>query len=443
VWNPAIEQLPRPELEALQLARLRWSVGHARAANATYRERFDKAGVDEARLKSLDDLRRLPFTVKADLREHYPFGLFAAPLGQVVRIHASSGTRGKPTVVGYTRHDLAVWSEVMARCLAHSGAGPGTVLHIAYGYGLFTGGLGFHMGGELIGCTVLPLSSGNTARQILMLRDLGSQVLACTPSYALNIAGVLADEGVSPNALHLVAGLFGAEPWGEGMREAIQAGLGIRAFDVYGLSEIIGPGVAAECEAQDGLHVQEDHFLPEIVDPESGEPLPDGSEGELVFTSLSKEALPVLRYRTGDISTLEHAPCRCGRTSVRMARVKGRRDDMLIIRGVNLYPSEVERVLAGIPALAPHYQLVLRRDRALDSLEVHAEVSESFFETLDGRWTADGAGEPPSAVLELARRARGALLDETTVRMDVTLRPPRSLARSEGKAVRVLDLRDD
>jgi phenylacetate-CoA ligase len=441
IWNPATEQMPRTELRRLQLDRLRTTVAHVRANNPTYRERLAHAGVDEDAIRSLDDLRRLPFLTKSDLREHYPHGLFCVPPEQVVRIHASSGTRGKPTVVGYTRNDLAVWSEVMARCIAHSGAEAGTVMHIAYGYGLFTGGLGFHMGGELLGCRVIPMSSGNTARQVLMLRDLGSEMLACTPSYALNIAGVLAEQGVQVGSLPLKWGMFGAEPWTDGMRAAIEAQLGIRAFDVYGLSEVIGPGVSAECEAQDGLHIQEDHFLPEIVDPRSGEPLPDGAEGELVFTSLTKEALPVLRYRTGDLSALDRSPCRCGRSNVRMARVKGRCDDMLIVRGVNLYPSEVERVLLQIPELAPHYQLHLRRDGALDELEVVVEVSDDFAIPLTDAWSeSEGEYEPPP-VRALAERVQRTLLDETTVRMAVRLRPPGEVPRSEGKAVRVVDLR--
>jgi len=440
-WNPSVEQMPRPELEALQLQRLRWSVAHARHGNPVYRARIERAGATEDRLASLDDLRRLPFTTKADLREHYPTGLFAVPLDQVVRIHASSGTRGKPTVVGYTRKDLATWSEVMARCLAQGGARPGTVLHVAYGYGLFTGGLGFHMGGELLGCRVIPMSSGNTARQILMMRDLGSQMLGCTPSYALTLAGALAEQGIQPSQLRLESGMFGAEPWTEGMRQAIEQGLGLRAYDIYGLSEVIGPGVSAECQEQDGLHIQEDHFLPEIVDPASGEPLPEGAEGELVLTSLTKEALPAIRYRTGDVTALTRAPCRCGRTSSRMARIKGRCDDMLIIRGVNLYPSEVERVLLRMKELAPHYQLLLRRERALDELEVQVEVAETFLASAAPGWQSDA--EPvPAAVQGLAERARQRLLDETGVRMRVTLRPPRSLPRSEGKAVRVVDLRD-
>lgn len=441
-WNASVETMSRIDLAALQLERLRTSVAHARSGNAVFRERLALAGVEESRIRSHDDLRRLPFTTKSDLRDHYPTGLFAVPREQIMRIHASSGTRGKPTVVGYTRGDLAAWAEVMARCLMQGGAQAGTVLHIAYGYGLFTGGLGFHMGGELIGCQVIPMSGGNTPRQILMMRDLGSQMLACTPSYALNIAGALVDEDVPLSQLKLTSGMFGAEPWTESMRRSIEQSLGIIALDIYGLSEIIGPGVSAECpEGRKGLHIQEDHFLPEIVDPISGEPLADGEEGELVFTSLTKEALPVLRFRTGDISSLDHSPCACGRTSVRMARIKGRYDDMLIVRGVNLYPSEIERVLLGVPDLAPHYQIVLRRERALDELEVRVEVGEEFARRLDAPWIVEGERQLPATVQALAEQVSSTLYAMTGVRMAVSLQQPRSLARSEGKAVRLLDLR--
>ena len=423
------------ERGALQVARLRQTVRHASAGNAIYRERLDQAGLSAEQLQAPGDVARLPFTVKSDLRDHYPYGLFAVPLDSVVRIHASSGTRGKPTVVGYTRDDLAVWSEVMARCLVQGGARPGMVLQIAYGYGLFTGGLGFHMGGELIGCRVIPTSSGNTARQILLMRDLGTQMLGCTPSYALNLAGAIAEQGLARGDLQLERGMFGAEPWTDAMRAAIQQQLGIRAFDIYGLSEVIGPGVAAECEAQAGLHVQDDHFLPEIVDPATGAPVADGERGELVLTSLTKQALPVLRYRTGDVTSLDRSRCPCGRTGVRMARLAGRVDDMLIIRGVNLYPSEVERVLLTIDSIAPHYQLVLSRDTALDHLEVQAEVAGH----LAAGW--DESGEQPERVRALGELVRNRLLDETGIRMRVRLRPPGALPRSEGKAVRVLDLR--
>jgi phenylacetate-CoA ligase len=375
MWDSAAETMPRSALEALQLQRLRATVGRLLDRVAPMRERLVAAGVrSEQDVRSLGDVRRLPFTRKTDLREHYPWGLLAVPREQVVRVHASSGTRGKPTVVAYTRGDLDVWSEVMARSLAMAGARPGSVLHNAYGYGLFTGGLGFHMGGERLGCTVIPMSGGLTQRQILVLQDLGGEVLGCTPSYALNIAQALEEAGVRPDALRLRVGLFGAEPWTEPMRAEIERRLRLRALNVYGLSEIVGPGVSCECaEAADGAHVQEDHFLVEVVDPETGSPVDEGAEGELVFTTLTKEALPMLRYRTGDISALTRAPCTCGRTTARMARVRGRYDDMLIIRGVNLYPSEVERILLGVGEVGPHYQLIVERPAALDELTVVCE----------------------------------------------------------------------
>jgi phenylacetate-CoA ligase len=440
IWNRDAETMPRDRLGALQLERLQSTVRRAYERVPLYRRRFDEAGLGPADVRSLDDLARVPFTRKSDLRDTYPFGMFAVPREEVVRIHASSGTRGKPTVVGYTRADLAVWSEVMARSLGCAGVRPGDVLHVAYGYGLFTGGLGFHQGGELMGCTVIPMSGGNTPRQILMMQDLGSQVLCCTPSYALNIADVLDDLQVEPASLKLRVGVFGAEPWTEEMRAEIQRRLGIAAVDVYGLSEVIGPGVSCECvEARAGGHVMEDHFLVEVVDPASGEPLAAGREGELVFTSLTKEALPIIRYRTGDISTLDPSPCECGRTTVRMRRVRARYDDMLIIRGVNLYPSEVERVLLGFPELAPHYQLVVDRVQALDSLEAQAEVAEGVARGL-GPWT--GEADPlPAGLRELKGRVERTLRDECGVSIQVRLVPPRGVPRSEGKAVRVIDRR--
>ena len=343
IWNRDAETASRATMRALQTERLRATVARARARVPFYRDALAATGVkDEA--VTLDRLAELPFTVKDDLRRHYPFGLFAVPRTEVIRIHASSGTRGKPTVVGYTRHDLGVWREVMARALAAAGAEPGQLVQIAYGYGLFTGGLGFHDGAEHMGLTVVPVSSGNTLRQMLLLQDFRPQGLACTPSFALYIGESLREQGSDPRAIGLAYGLFGAEPWTEAMRAQLEALWGCPAVDFYGLSEIIGPGVAGECvEARDGLHVNEDHFLPEIVDPRSGAPLPAGDEGELVLTSLTKEALPMIRYRTGDVTRLEPAPCRCGRTTVRMARVKGRTDDMLVIKGSTCIPRSSRR----------------------------------------------------------------------------------------------------
>ena len=391
IFQPERETLPRPELEQLQRERLR--------------ERF---GIE------LEELAEQPFRVKSELRDAYPFGLLRVPLEQCVRIHASSGTRGKATIVAYTRGDLAAWADCCARALAAAGAGPGTVVHIAYGYGLFTGGLGLHYGAERLGCTVVPASGGNTPRQAQLLEDLGAEILCCTPSYALAIA----DHVGEPARLNLRAGVFGAEPWTEGLREAVEGALGLTAVDIYGLSEVMGPGVSAECsEGRNGAHVNEDHFLVEVVDPQSGAPLPDGEVGELVFSTLTKEALPLLRYRTGDLASLTREPCVCGRTFARMSRVVGRTDDMLIIRGVNVFPSEIERALLAIPELEPHYQLVVERPGHLDELTVHVEG------TVD-----------PGPVREQLANALG-----LTARVEVV--PPGTVPRSEGKALRVLDRR--
>ena len=391
IFQPQLEMLPRPELERLQRERLR-----------------DRFGVE------LEALPGQPFRVKSELRDAYPFGLLQVPLEECVRIHASSGTRGKPTIVAYTRADLAAWADCCARALAAAGAGPGTVVHVAYGYGLFTGGLGLHYGAERLGCTVVPASGGNTPRQAQLLEDLGAEILCCTPSYALAIA----DHVSEPERLRLRAGVFGAEPWTEGLREAIEGALGVTAVDIYGLSEVMGPGVSAECvEGRDGAHVNEDHFLVEVVDPETGQPLPDGAVGELVFTTLTKEALPLLRYRTGDLASLTREPCACGRTFARMSRVLGRTDDMLIIRGVNVFPSEVERALLAIPELAPHYQLVVERPGHLDELTVQVE----------GKAEATSVRKQLHSVLGLTAQ--------------VEIVEPGSIPRSEGKALRVLDRR--
>jgi phenylacetate-CoA ligase len=409
----------------MQLQRLRQTIGRLLRSVPPIRDRLLQAGVRSPDdVASLDDLRRLPFTRKTDLREHYPFGLFAVPRDQVVRIHASSGTRGKPTVVGYTRADLDVWSEVMARTLAMAGVEPGMVLHNAYGYGLFTGGIGFHMGAEKMGCMVVPISGGMSQRQVLMLEDLGGEVLCSTPSYALNIAQTLAEQGVTADRLKLKIGVFGAEPWTEEMRQAIEQQLSITAFNVYGLSEIVGPGVSAECEARQGMHLQEDHFLAEVIDPETEQPVGPGMDGELVFSTLTKEALPMLRYRTGDLSSIDPSPCACGRTTARMARVRGRFDDMLIIRGVNLYPSEVERVLLGVGDVTPHYQLVVDRPGAMDELTVLCEPAA-----------------PTPDTGPLSRRIERALREATGLSMLVHLLDPGGVPRSEGKAVRVIDKR--
>jgi phenylacetate-CoA ligase len=373
MFDRAAETMPRRDLAALQRRRLKRSLAHAYERVPHYRRKFDEACVTPDSLGSLSDIADFPFTQKSDLRDNYPFGLFAVPQAQVLRLHASSGTTGKPTVVGYTRADLDLWSDLMARTLACAGARPGDIVHNAYGYGLFTGGLGFHYGAERLGCTVVPVSGGNTERQVMLIKDFGAAVLCATPSYALNIAEVVARAGIEATALPLRFGAFGAEPWSEPMRRALETRLGIKAIDVYGLSEILGPGVAAECAAQDGLHGWEDHFLFEIINPDTLKPLPTGATGELVITTLTKEALPMVRYRTRDITRLTDAPCSCGRTHLRLMRITGRDDDMLIIRGVNVYPSQVEAALVGCPGLAPHYQIVLTREGALDAMTIEVE----------------------------------------------------------------------
>ena len=425
MWAPDVETMPRERLEALQLARLRETVGRVLRAVPPQADWLRSAGLASERdITSLDDLRRLPFTNKTFLREHYPFGLLAVPREQIMRIHGSSGTRGKPTIAAYTRNDLAVWSDVMARVLALGHVKPGMIVHNAYGYGLFTGGFGFHQGAERLGCTVIPMSGGFSQRQIMMLQDLGGQVLCCTPSYALNLAEIMRQLGVDPATLRLQVGIFGAEPWTEQMRGQIEASLHLAALNVYGLSEIIGPGVSAECiEARDGAHVQEDHFLAEIIDPETGDPLPAGREGELVLTTLTKEAVPLVRYRTGDITSLNFGSCVCGRTFARMARIRGRHDDMLIIRGVNLYPMEIEHVLLSVGSVTPHYQILVDRPSALDELTVLCEPV--------GEISPD----------DLRTRVQQALYEATGLTVAVQVVAPGEVPRSEGKAVRVLDRR--
>lgn len=437
IWNPQVETMPRPQLQRVQLERLQALVRYVYERVGPYRRRMQEAGVSPDDIRHWEDVTKLPFMTKQDFRDHYPFGLFAVPKDQVVRIHASSGTTGKPTVVGYTRRDLQVWAEVCARCLAASGAQPGDVFQNAYGYGLFTGGLGMHAGAELMGLVVIPASGGNTERQVLLLQDFGAKVLACTPSYALTLAEALQDRGIEPGQLPLRFGVLGAEPWTEAMRRQIEEKLGIAAVNIYGLSEVIGPGVSNECvEERNGSHVFEDHFLVEVVDPHTGEPLPYGREGELVFTTLTKEALPVVRYRTGDVASLNPEPCRCGRTFIRMSRVVGRTDDMLVVRGVNVYPSQVEAALVGIPQLSPHYQIVVTRQRTLDELEVRIEVDPSSYHALGGL-----APEGPG-VQELRRRAEQALYGVLNLHARVSLVPPGSLPRSEGgKLRRVVDQR--
>jgi phenylacetate-CoA ligase len=428
MWNPAAESMPAPARASLQRERLRATVAWVTERVPFYRERL--AG---SRLEALDDLAALPFTHKSDLREQYPFGLLAVPRDEVARVHASSGTKGKPTVVGYTADDLDLWREVMARAMTAAGARRGHMLHVAFGYGLFTGGLGFHDGAERIGMTVVPVSSGNTARHHLLLQDFRPTGLCATPSFALHIAESLSEQGGDPRALGLRYGMYGAEPWTEGLRVALERAFGCPAYDIYGLSEIIGPGVAGECEARDGLHVADDHFLPEVIDADTGRLLPTGSEGELVLTSLTKRAMPVIRYRTGDITTLTTAPCACGRTSARMARVKGRSDDMLIIKGVNLYPSEVEATLLSVVELVPHYQLIVDRRQTLARLEVQVEPSAAVVQGCGGF----NAAHP--TLVALRARVAEQLQKAIGLSVELTLAPPRTLPRSEGKAVRVVE----
>jgi phenylacetate-CoA ligase len=425
----AIERVPRAELERLQLARLKRQVARASERVPLYRERLRRAGVAAADLQSLDDLRRLPFTVKDDFRDTYPFGLFAVPLDEVVRLHASSGTTGKPTVVAYTRRDLELWSEVMARTLMMGGVDRTDVVHNAYGYGLFTGGLGFHYGAERVGAAVIPISGGFTDRQLTALTDFGSTVLCCTPSYALYLAEAIEEAGLAPKNLKLRVGFFGAEPWTDAMRDAIETRLNIMALNIYGLSEVIGPGVSVECPERRGMHVAEDCFLPEIVDPKTLEPLPPGVVGELVFTTLTKEALPLLRYRTRDLTAIDPEPCRCGRTLVRIGRITGRTDDMLIIRGVNIYPSQIEHALLQVPDLEPHYLLVVRREGPLDTLEIQVEARAS---------AAEAGKEALAALGSVVRRK---IYDVIGLTAEATVVPPKTIERSAGKAKRVLDLR--
>jgi phenylacetate-CoA ligase len=438
LWNPEAETMERGRLREVQGARLREKVAYVAERVPFYRERFAAHGIAPEEVRSVADLPLLPFTTKSDLRDNYPFGLFAVPQSEVARIHASSGTKGKLTVVGYTRHDLGIWAEVCARALALGGGQPGDVVHNAYGYGLFTGGLGMHDGGELMGATVVPMSGGNTPRQVMLLKDFGAKVLCCTPSYALTIADEIERQGIDATALPLASAILGAEPWTDEMRREIERRLAIKAVDIYGLSEIIGPGVACECvEAQRGLHIAEDHFLPEIINPETGDVLPPGEQGELVLTSLTKEANPLIRYRTGDITALIPEPCACGRTSMRMARLRGRHDDMLIVRGVNVYPSEVEAVLLGMGGIAPFYQIVLDREGPLDTMEVVAEVTPSFHGIAG--WSLD-ADHP--AVRELRGRLTDALKSRLGLTCRVTLVEPGAMERIEvGKAVRVVDRR--
>ncbi len=432
IYNVDKETMPREDLEQLQLKRLQALCERVYANVPFYRKKFDEKGIKPSDIRKLEDIRLLPFTEKQDLRNQYPFGMFAVSRDQIVRIHSSSGTTGKATVVGYTRRDIETWGRLMARSFVAAGATSKDMIHNAYGYGLFTGGLGAHYGGETLGAAMVPISGGATRRQVMLLKDFGADVICCTPSYALFLAETAEEMGIDIRKLPLRVGIFGAEPWTNEMRRDIEARLGIKAIDIYGLSEIMGPGVAIECEeAQDGLHIQEDHFLAETIDPDSGDGLNPGEEGELVFTTLTKEGIPLIRYRTRDLTTLNTTPCKCGRTTARMKRVTGRSDDMLIIRGVNVFPSQIESILIETEGLTPHYQLIIERQGNMDTLEVQVEVNEAMF----------------SDEIKNLQRAESKVMKNIKEFLGVTAKvklvEPKCIARSEGKAKRIIDKRNE
>lgn len=428
-YNKEIECAPRHEIEALQSFRLSKQIRRVYENVKPYREKMDEAGIKPEDIKSVKDLSKLPFTVKHDLRENYPYGMFAVPMSEVVRIHASSGTTGKQTVVGYTAKDVDIWAECAARSLAAVGATKHDFVHVSYGYGLFTGGLGIHYGAEKLGATAIPASAGNSKRQLEMFKDFGSSVVCMTPSYAISLIELMQEMGMTKDDIHLKAGVFGAEPWTEEMRKEIEAGLGIKAYDIYGLSEVMGPSVSCECEYQCGMHIWEDHFIPEIIDPDTLEVLPAGQQGELVFTCITKEALPLIRYRTRDIATLIYEPCKCGRTHVRMLKPQGRTDDMLIIRGVNVFPSQIESALLSVDNKATNYLLVVDRVNNLDTLEVQLELRDDMF------------GDNIKDVEAYKRKVKSAIDSAIGVGVNIKLLEPKSLARSMGKATRCIDNR--
>ncbi len=429
IWNKGIECMSRTQMRELQSERLRKLVEHVYNNVIFYRKKMDDAGISPGDIKSIDDIVKLPFTCKQDLRDNYPFGLFAVPMKDIVRVHASSGTTGKPTTVGYTRHDLEVWKEVVARCFTMCGIGKDDIMQVAYGYGLFTGGLGAHYGAEEVGASVIPISGGNTRRQLQLMADYGVTTLACTPSYALHLADAMNEFGYSLDDMKLKKGVFGAEPWTENMRNELERKWGIQAYDIYGLSEVMGPGVSNDCDFHCGLHVHEDHFFPEIVHPDTKEPMPEGEEGELVFTTLTKEGIPLIRYNTRDLSTLNRETCQCGRTLVRMKKITGRSDDMLIIRGVNLFPSQIEHVLLEMGETSAHYMLYVDRHNNLDTLELQVELDESkLTDTIKD-------------LQYLSRKIEHALNSAIGLSVKVTLVEPKTITRSEGKAVRVIDRR--
>jgi phenylacetate-CoA ligase len=427
-FNP-VEIAEREELEALKLARLQATVARLYEKVPFYHEKLSEAGFEPGDLKSLADLDKLPYTTKNDLRDNYPFGLFAVPMRDIVRVHASSGTTGKPTVVGYTASDIEVWSDLIARTIVAANGTPDDVVQVAYGYGLFTGGLGLHYGVEKLGATVVPISGGNTKRQVRLMKDFGTTIIACTPSYALNIAEVLEEMGIGFDEIKLKSGILGAEPWSEEMRVAIEKRLNISAIDIYGLSEMMGPGVSIECQEKNGAHIFEDSFIAETIDSETGKVLPPGEVGELVLTNINKEGLSLLRYRTRDLTRLDYEPCACGRTHVRMHRITGRSDDMLIIRGVNVFPSQIEMVIMQVPGLTPHYQIFVDRVGSMDILEVQVEVSPEIF------------SDEIKQLEKLQRRIRDEIQSYLGVSVKISLMEPKSIQRSEGKAVRVVDRR--
>ncbi len=429
-WNPQMETIDRESLEKIQLERLQATVRRMYDNAKFYHDRMDAAGVKPEDIVTLKDIRKLPFMDKRDLRDNYPYGTFAAPREEIVRIHASSGTTGKPIVAGYTRNDLEMWSEAVARCLGCAGVTPKDTVQVSYGYGLFTGGLGLHDGAQKMGCTVVPTSAGNTKRQLMLMEDLGSNAVACTPSYALMMGEYIRDNNIDKSNWPLRVGLFGAEPWTEGMRTEIEKLLGITALDIYGLTETAGPGVAMECiEGREGLHMWEDFFLPEIVDPETGEPLPDGEMGELVITTIHKEGMPTVRFRTHDLTCIIPEPCKCGRTHKRIRRLKGRTDDMLIIRGVNVFPSQVEAAITGIEGIAPRYMLIVDRVNNLDTLEIQVEMLPEL------------VSDSVRAVEALQAKVKKAIEQVLGLGVTVTLMSPNTIVRSEGKSVRTIDKR--
>jgi len=427
----APDYLPPAQLRALQLQRLKQMVDRAYQHQDLFHQRMVQAGLTPEDVQSLDDVAKLPFMVKTDLRDTYPFGLFASPMQEIVRLHASSGTTGKPIVVAYTQQDVAVWASVMVRTFAAYGLHAGDIIQNAYGYGLFTGGLGAHYGGEALGATVIPISGGNTDRQILVLRDFGVTAICCTPTYFLHLLDRAGEMGVDMRALPLRAGVFGAEPWTEAMRAHIEQTSGIKAYDIYGLTEIIGPGVGSECRCQAGLHLFEDHFYPEIIDPRTGKALGEGQEGELVLTTLSKQAMPMIRYRTRDITAVIPEPCECGRTIRRIRRIGRRSDDMFIIRGVNVFPAQVEAALLAVEGTLPHYQIVLTRQKGLDQMEVQVEVTPEVF------------SDKVRALEDLQKKLSHALENSLNIRVAVALVGPHTIQRSEGKAKRVIDKRNE